>query len=100
MVRVTGQSMEPRIPAESLNVFRTAPAGSRQGKIVLVELLNVRDEAARFTVKRYTSTKRPTGEDEWVHERIRLEPLNPAYDAWDLEPGELKVIGEWVCTLE
>ena len=100
VVRVTGRSMEPRIPEGSLNVFRANPAGSRQGKIVLVEMLNVRDEAARFTVKRYTSAKRALDGGQWEHERIRLEPLNPEFEAWDLEPGDLKVIGEWVCTLE
>jgi SOS-response transcriptional repressor LexA len=100
VVRVTGRSMEPRIPAGSLNVFRANPAGSRHGKIVLVELLNVRDDAARYTVKRYTSVKRARGDGQWEHERIRLEPLNPEYEAWDLAPGDLKVIGEWVCTLD
>src|SRR5690349_24157172 len=37
----------------------------------------VADQSARYTIKRYTSTKRQLSEDEWEHERIRLEPLNP-----------------------
>jgi len=98
VVHVVGHSMEPRIPDGSLNIFRAPVVGSRQGKIVLVELIGVHE---RFTVKRYTSQKSETGEDEWHHERVRLEPLNPAYEAFDLTPDQIKyVIAEWVCTLE
>lgn len=98
VAHVEGRSMEPRIPDGSLNIFRAPVVGSRRGKIVLVELLGVHE---RFTVKRYTSEKLELGEDEWKHARIRLEPLNPEYEAFDLEPEQIKyVIAEWVCTLE
>lgn len=98
VVHVVGRSMEPRIPDGSLNIFRAPVVGSRQGKIVLVELIGVHE---RFTVKRYTSKKSFAGEDEWQHERIRLEPLNPEYLAFDLAPEQIKyVIAEWVQTLE
>lgn len=98
VAHVTGRSMEPRIPDGSLNIFRAPVVGSRQGKIVLVELIGVHE---RFTVKRYTSKKMETAEDEWQHARIRLEPLNPEFEAFDLEPEQIKyVIAEWVCTLE
>ena len=90
--------MEPRIPDGSLNIFRAPVVGSRQGKIVLVELIDVHE---RFTVKRYTSRKAAAGEDEWRHERVRLEPLNPEYEAFDLPPDRIKyVIAEWIQTLE
>jgi phage repressor protein C with HTH and peptisase S24 domain len=98
VARVEGRSMEPRIPDGSLCVFRRFGAGSRQGKLVLVEELGAND---RYTVKRYRSEKRPGPEGRWVHERIRLEPLNPDYEAWDLDPEEdrFRVLAEFVTVL-
>jgi SOS-response transcriptional repressor LexA len=98
--RVTGDSMEPRIPNGSLNLFRLHPAGSRQGKILLIERFGVLDETARYTIKRYTSVKTQTGEDEWRHERIRLEPLNPAHEPWDVDPEGFAVVAEWLRVIE
>ncbi len=100
VVHVVGRSMEPRIPDGSLNIFRAPVVGSRQNKIVLVELLGQLNDSARYTVKRYTSRKIQTAEEEWQHESIRLEPLNPEFQAFELEPEGLRVIAEWVATLE
>jgi SOS-response transcriptional repressor LexA len=100
VAHVVGQSMEPRIPDGSLNLFRFHPAGSRQNKILLIQRFGELDETARYTVKKYTSTKVSTGEDQWRHERIRLEPLNPAYQAWDVEPADFAVVAEWICVIE
>ena len=100
VVHVVGRSMEPRIPDGSLNVFRLNPAGSRQNKIVLVELLGELDDSARYTIKKYTSRKTQLTEDEWEHESIRLEPLNPEFQAFTLEPQGLRVIAEWLRTLD
>ena len=99
VVHVTGRSMEPRIPDGSLNVFRLNPVGSRQNKILLIQRRGVLDETAGCTVKKYTSVKTAT-EDGWRHERIRLEPLNPEFEAWDVEPEGFAVVAEWVCALE
>jgi phage repressor protein C with HTH and peptisase S24 domain len=96
---VVGRSMEPRIPDGSVNLFRYNPVGSRQGKIVLVERYGITDETARYTVKRYTSEKREMG-DQWEHTRIRLEPLNPEFEAWDVEPEGFAVIAEWLRVIE
>jgi SOS-response transcriptional repressor LexA len=97
VAHVEGRSMEPRIPDGSLNIFRGPVVGSRQGKIVLVELIGVHE---RFTVKRYTSVKSSAGEGEWRHERVRLEPLNSEFEAFDLSPDQIKyIIGEWIQTL-
>jgi phage repressor protein C with HTH and peptisase S24 domain len=98
--RVVGRSMEPRIPDGSLNLFRLNPVGSRQGRILLVERFGITDETARFTVKRYTSRKVYSAEDEWRHERIRLEPLNPEFEAWDVEPQDFAVVAEWLRVLD
>jgi SOS-response transcriptional repressor LexA len=100
VAKVTGHSMEPRIPAESLCVFRggSALGGSRSGRLVLV--MNYGEPVEnRLTIKRYTSKKRRT-EEGWEHERITLEPLNPEYEAWNLdEHARLAVIGEFVAVL-
>lgn len=100
VAHVTGHSMEPRIPDGSLNLFRFQPAGSRQGKILLIQRFGVLDETARYTVKRYTSQKVSTGQDQWRHERIRLEPLNPDYEPWDVEPEDFAVVAEWLRVIE
>jgi SOS-response transcriptional repressor LexA len=97
---VVGRSMEPRIPDGSLNLFRLNPQGSRQGKILLIERFGVMDQSARYTIKRYTSRKRSTGEDQWVHEQIRLEPLNPEFEPWDVEPDGFAVVAEWLRVIE
>ena len=97
---VVGRSMEPRIPDGSLNLFRLHPAGSRQGKILLIERFGVLDETARYTIKRYTSRKVQRTEDEWRHESIRLEPLNPEFEAWDVDPEGFAVVAEWLRVIE
>jgi phage repressor protein C with HTH and peptisase S24 domain len=97
VAEIVGHSMEPVIPHGSLCVFRKGVAGSRQGRLVLVEALG---EAGndRYTVKRYRSEKRQNDAGEWAHERIRLEPLNPAFEAWDLDPEEdrYRILAEFV----
>ena len=100
VAHVVGRSMEPRIPDGSLNLFRLHPAGSRQNKILLIERFGVLEDSARYTIKRYTSVKRQTSEDEWEHERIRLEPLNPEFEAWDVEPQDFAVVAEWLRVIE
>ncbi len=97
---IEGHSMEPFIPDKALCVFRTGVAGSRQGRLVLVENLETSGNN-RYTVKRYKSYKATQGE-EWTHSRIRLESLNPDYPSWDLEPDQEKyrIVGEFVRVLE
>lgn len=98
IARVTGHSMEPRIPAGSLCVFRHGVEGSRKERLVLVQNHGETGED-RFTIKKYTSEK-ARSEDGWQHARIRLVPLNPAYEAWDLdEHSKLKIVGEFIAVL-
>ena len=98
VAQVVGRSMEPLIPDGSFCVFRNPVVGSRQGKRLLIEQFGAGENSARYTVKRYTSVK--TGsEDAWEHSRIRLEPLNPEFPAFDLEDGTFRVIGEFVRVL-
>jgi SOS-response transcriptional repressor LexA len=99
--RIVGRSMEPVIPDGSLCIFRAGVTGSRQGRLVLVEALG-RGSNDRYTVKRYRSEKTQAGE-QWSHARIRLEPLNPEFEAWDLDPreeGNLRIIAEFVQVLD
>jgi SOS-response transcriptional repressor LexA len=100
VAHVVGESMEPRIPDGSLNRFRFHPVGSRRGKFLLIERFGVLDETARYTVKRYTSRKKEIGEDEWRHEEILLEPLNPKFEPWPVEPHDFAVVAEWLRVIE
>jgi SOS-response transcriptional repressor LexA len=102
IARIAGRSMEPMIPDGSLCVFRAGVTGSRQGRLVLVEALG-RGVNDRHTVKRYRSDKIQNPDGTWAHQRIRLEPLNPEFEAWDLDPADaenLRVIAEFVRVLD
>ena len=104
-VRVVGRSMEPLIPDGALCLFRANVRGTRQGKRVLIEKFDENDFSARYAVKRYTSKKVQAGdaggEDAgWEHSMIRLEPLNPEFEAFELSPDAFRVIGEFVEVLE
>jgi SOS-response transcriptional repressor LexA len=98
VAQVVGRSMEPRIPDGSFCLFRAHVTGSRQGRLVLVRRKGASQEGGEFTIKRYRSVKAYEG-DEWSHNRIRLEPLNREFEAWDLEEGEFQVLGEFLSVL-
>ena len=100
VARVTGTSMEPLIPDGSWCLFRPCPAGSREGRIVLVQFntLGAGDNGGRFTVKKYHAEKIVTA-DGWRHDSIQLLPLNPAFGPISLEPedaADLMIVGEFV----
>jgi SOS-response transcriptional repressor LexA len=97
---VVGRSMEPLIPDGSLCIFRAGVKGTRQGKRLLIEKFSETDFAARYTVKQYTSKKTFDSEGNWQHEQIRLEPLNPEFEAFNLGPDEFRVIAEFVTVLD
>ncbi|MEQ1885838.1 MAG: S24 family peptidase [Bryobacteraceae bacterium] len=98
---IAGQSMEPVIPDGSLCVFRKFGAGSRQGKLVLVEELG-RGGNDRYTVKKYHSEKSADASGEWQHARIHLESLNPDFPSWDLDPEEdrYRILAEFLQVLD
>lgn len=102
VARVVGHSMEPRIPDGSYAVFDTDAAGSRDGKIMLVQLLGAEDPDTQsaYTVKLYRSVKAAGEEAEWQHDAIRLEPLNKEFEPIVLSNGDgLRVLAEYVRTL-
>lgn len=103
VVQVVGRSMEPLVPDGSLCIFRRTVVGSRQGKLLLIQRLGASETGGEFTIKRYKSEK-ALMEDGWKHERIHLEPLNPDFEAWDLDPSDLehgpyRVCGEFLRVL-
>ncbi|HBY62632.1 MAG TPA: hypothetical protein DEH78_22655 [Solibacterales bacterium] len=99
VAHVEGDSMEPDIPSGSLCVFRKPGGGTRQGKILLVEMEGTSRGGGAVTIKRYRSRKSQSDEG-WSHEQIIMEPLNPKYEPWLLDPDEsFRVIGEFVQVL-
>jgi len=100
VAEIAGHSMEPLIPDRALCVFRAGVAGSRQGRLLLVEDRTTSGDN-RYAVKRYRSEKVESG-SEWRHAHIRLESLNPEYPSWDLDPEEEKyrIVAEFVRVLD
>ena len=103
VARVVGKSMEPLIPDGSWCLFRPCAAGSREGRILLVQFntLGAGENGGRFTVKKYHSDKTVT-DDGWRHSSVQLLPVNPAFEPITLEPedvSDLTIIGELVAQL-
>ncbi|MFZ5530530.1 MAG: S24 family peptidase [Pseudomonadota bacterium] len=105
VAQVIGESMSRRIPNGAWCLFGAAPAGSRQGKIVLVQHRDVTDPetGGSYTVKRYQSEKQGDAEG-WRHERITLMPMSsdPRFMPLVLVPrdeGAVRVVAEWVAVV-
>ena len=101
VVRASGHSMEPLIHDGDLCVFRLNPAGSRNGKILLVQHRSFfdRDNAGAYSIKKYTSKKKFDEYGNWEHEKIVLIPLNKNYSEIVIDENvdnEFQVIGEFV----
>ncbi len=100
--KVIGESMNRRIPNGAICIFKKIEAGSRNGKIVLVENRDVQDPDfnSAFTVKTYSSQKRVT-EDGWEHTEIILKP-NSYDDSYrdiiiDSENADsMSIVGEFI----
>ena len=98
VARVEGRSMEPEIPDGSWCIFRYHPAGSRDGRKVLVE--NFSDATQRYTVKRYRSVKQYDAEGTITQRQVILEPLNPEFEPWELVEGEqCRVLAEFIAVV-
>ena len=101
IVQATGHSMEPRINDGDYCVFRANPAGSREGKIVLVQHTNFYDSdySGAYSIKEYSSLKSYDEFGGWQHEKIELKPLNSGYNSIVITPDdgdEFRVIGEFI----
>jgi hypothetical protein len=98
VARVVGRSMEPLISDGDLCVFRAGVAGARNGRYLLIEKFGETDFASRYTVKRYA---RKGARDESAEREgpVRLEPLNPEFEAFDLTADQFRVVAEFVQVL-
>lgn len=101
--QVFGRSMEPRIQDGQWCLFKPDQGGTRQNRLVLVQLNTHIDpeDGGRYTVKRYRSTE-TSNEQGWRHDTIELQPLNPDYPTIHVSPedaDEFRIIGELVSTI-
>ncbi|MFN8187804.1 MAG: HsdR family type I site-specific deoxyribonuclease [Gaiellales bacterium] len=106
VAQVVGESMNRRIPNGAYCVFRAPVAGSRQGRVVLVQHREISDPetGGQYTVKIYESTK-TVGGDGWQHAEIRLLPdtAAPGYEPIVLsaiDEGDVRVVAELVGVLD
>ncbi len=76
VTRVVGESMNRRIPNGAYCLFRHPVTGTRQGKVVLVQHLDIADPelGGHYTVKIWESEKEQSEDGEWRHTAIRLRP--------------------------
>ncbi len=105
IAKVVGRSMEPTIADGSPCLFRFERGGSRNGKIVLVESRQVSDPEThqRYTIKRYSSEKKPIEGERWAHSKITLSPDNKEFKDIVLEnvsEDNFKVIAEFIQVLK
>jgi len=91
VAQVVGESMNRRIPNGSWCLFRANPAGTREGKVVVVQHRSIADPetGGRYTVKLYVSEEVPAEDGGWRHERVTLQPDS---DRSGFEPIELSFL--------
>jgi len=104
VTHIRGNSMHLLIPDGSLCAFRSQIAAPYEGKIVLLEDYS-KVGGNRYYVKRYrTSTQADPlkqGDRAWLHERIKLESINPDYRPLEVPSArKVNVIGEFVFVVE
>lgn len=105
--RVRGRSMEPLIPDGALCLFRFDVAGSRSGRILLVQHHAISDPelGGSYTVKKYRSLKVQEANadgDAWTHAAIQLVPLNSEFQTIWINPDQvedLRVVAEFIGAL-
>jgi SOS-response transcriptional repressor LexA len=95
---VVGRSMEPLIPDGSACIFRAPVTGSRKGRFLLIEKFDETDFASRYTVKKY-ARRGDRDESAEREDAIRLEPLNPEFEPFDLAGDSFRVVAEFVRVL-
>jgi SOS-response transcriptional repressor LexA len=103
LTHIKGCSMEPTIPDGSLCAFSSNISAPFDGRVLLMEEYGEAG-GSRYAVKRYRASKNldpnTQGDQEWLHERITLESINPNYPPWDIASArQVDVIGEFVFTM-
>lgn len=103
--KIIGESMNRVIPNGSVCLFKKYYGGSRNGKIVLIENMDVQDQDfhSAFTIKTYSSEKM-VSEEGWEHTSIVLRPnsFDPSFKDIIIneENGKnMRVVGEFVSVL-
>lgn len=103
VARAIGQSMEPKIPDGSYCIFKPVSAGTKEGKILLIQHHDITDpeHGGKYTLKKYTRSFDSDGTDS-QEKTIILQPINPAFDPIILKNGDVDyeeqflVVGELV----
>jgi uncharacterized protein len=92
VAQVVGESMNRRIPNGSWCLFRANPAGTREGKVVVVQHRCIADPetGGRYTIKIYASEKVQAEDGGWRHELVTLRPDS---DQPSFEPITISVRG-------
>ena len=92
VAQVVGESMNRRIPNGSWCLFRANPAGTREGKVVVVQHRSIADPetGGRYTVKLYASEKVLEEDGGWRHQRITLRPDSdrPGFEPLVIDLGD------------
>ena len=101
VAQVVGKSMEPAVPDGSYCLFSAPVTGSRQGRTVLVQMLDAKDPETgeRYTVKRYQSEKVTSQDGTWRHLKVTLKPNNPSFQPVELtceDEGSVQVVAELI----
>jgi superfamily II DNA or RNA helicase/HKD family nuclease len=100
--RIIGESMNRVIPNGSICLFKPYTGGSRNGKILLVENIDIQDPDfnSAFTIKTYSSEK-TVSDETWGHESIVLRPnsFDSSYQniiITEENAAEMRVVGEFM----
>jgi hypothetical protein len=104
--KIIGESMNRVIPNGSTCLFRPYTAGSRNGKIVLVENMDIQDQDfnSAFTIKTYSSEK-IISDEGWKHTSITLRPnsFDNSYKSIIINEengAEMRIVGEFIKILD
>jgi hypothetical protein len=104
--KIVGESMNRVIPNGSICLLEPYNGGSRNGKIVLVENIDIQDHDfnSAFTIKTYSSEK-IVSEEGWEHTSIVLRPNSFEESSKNIIINEdnsaaMRVIGEFISIIQ
>ena len=112
VIQAVGKSMESKIPDNSYCVFKPVSAGTKNGKILLVQHHDINDNdndndndtGGSYTLKKYYSLTEINDDGE-EQKTIELRPLNRDYEIMKFKSldedyeGQFMVVGEFVKVL-
>ncbi|MBP9888119.1 MAG: DEAD/DEAH box helicase family protein [Leptospiraceae bacterium] len=101
VVQVKGHSMSPLIYDGDMCIFDNFYAGTKNGKVVLVQHRDIHDpeNGGKYTVKQYYSSKIQSEEELIGNYKIELKPVNLDYPVITLDKvleNEVRFIGVFV----